>query len=74
VSAYSGHKKLPDQRTLSIGQKQQLTDWEKIFTNPTSNRWIISNIFKELTKLDYREPNNPGLKKIGQRGKQRIFH
>ena len=27
--------------------KQQPTDWEKIFTNPTSNRWLISNIYKE---------------------------
>jgi hypothetical protein len=24
--------------------KQQPTDWEKIFTNPTSNRGVISNI------------------------------
>jgi hypothetical protein len=39
--------------------KQQPTDWEKIFTNPTSDRGIISNIYKELKKLDYREPSNP---------------
>jgi hypothetical protein len=39
--------------------KQQPTDWEKIFTNPTSNRWLISNIYKELKKLDSRESNNP---------------
>ena len=32
---------------------------EKIFTNPTSDRGLISNIYKELTKLDPREPNNP---------------
>ena len=31
--------------------KQQLTDWKKIFTNPTSNRGLISNIYKELKKL-----------------------
>ena len=39
--------------------KRQPTDWEKIFTNPTSDRGLISNIYKELKKLDSREPNNP---------------
>ena len=39
--------------------KWQPTDWEKIFTNPTSNRELIPNIYKELKKLDSREPNNP---------------
>ena len=28
--------------------KQQPTDWEKIFTNSTSDRGLISNIYKEL--------------------------
>jgi hypothetical protein len=30
-----------------------------IFTNPTSDRDLISSLYKELNKLDYREPNNP---------------
>jgi hypothetical protein len=38
--------------------KQQPTDWVKIFTNPISNRRLVSNIYKELKKLEYREPNN----------------
>jgi hypothetical protein len=42
--------------------KQQPADWEKIFTNPTSDRGLISNIYKELKKLDPRELNNPILK------------
>jgi hypothetical protein len=39
--------------------KWKPTDWEKFFTNPTSNRRLISNIYKELKKLDSRESNVP---------------
>ena len=39
--------------------KRQPTDWEKIFTNPISDRGLIFNIYTELKKLDAREPNNP---------------
>jgi hypothetical protein len=39
--------------------KWQPTDWENIFTSPTSDGGLISNIYKELKKLDSREPNNP---------------
>jgi hypothetical protein len=39
--------------------KRQPTDWEKIVTNPTSDRGLISKVYKELKKLDSREPNNP---------------
>ena len=39
--------------------KWQPTNWERIFTNPKSDRGIISNIYKELKKVDSREPNNP---------------
>jgi hypothetical protein len=44
--------------------KRPPTDWEKISTNPKSDRGIISNIYKELKKLDSRKPNNP-IKKWG---------
>jgi hypothetical protein len=39
--------------------KWQSTDCEKIFTNPISTGRLISNIYKELWKLDFTEPNNP---------------
>ena len=39
--------------------KRPPTDWEKIFTNPKSYRGLISNIYKELKRLDYRNSNNP---------------
>jgi hypothetical protein len=38
--------------------KWQPTDWEKIFTNPKTDRGLISNIYKKLKTLDSKEPNN----------------
>jgi hypothetical protein len=39
--------------------KRPPTDWERIFTNPKSDRGPISNIHKELKKLDSRNSNYP---------------
>ena len=38
--------------------KLQPKDWKKIFTNHKSDRGLISNIYKELKKLDSRNSNN----------------
>jgi hypothetical protein len=53
--------------------KQQPTDWEKIFTNPTFARGLISNMYKELKKLDSRQANNP-IFKMGYRAKHTILN
>jgi hypothetical protein len=37
--------------------KLQPTNWGKTFTNPI--RRLISNLYKEFKKLDFREPNYP---------------
>ena len=39
--------------------KRPPTDCERIFTNPKSDRELISNIYTELKKLDSRNSNNP---------------
>ena len=44
--------------------KSPPTDWKRIFTYPKSDRGVISNIYKELLKLDPRKSNNP-IKKWG---------
>jgi hypothetical protein len=35
--------------------KRTSTDWERIFTYPKSDRGLISNIYKELKKVDNRK-------------------
>jgi hypothetical protein len=44
--------------------KRPPTDWARIFTYPKSDRGLISNIYKELKKVDSRKSNYP-IKKWG---------
>ena len=45
--------------------------WERIFTYPKSDRRLISNIYKELKKVDPENQITP--LKMGLRAKQRIL-
>jgi hypothetical protein len=64
------HKKAKDTVKKT---KRQPTDWEKIFTNPKSDNEVISNIYKELKKMDSRKLNN-SIKKIKYKTKKRILN
>ena len=43
----------------SLKMKREPTIWENIFANDTSDKGLISKIYKELIQLHSRMTNNP---------------
>ena len=46
-------------KNVIIKMKREPTIWENMFANDTSDKGLISKIYKELTRLHSRKTKNP---------------
>ena len=53
------NKKLCTTKENNIKTKREPTVWENIFASDTSDKVLISKIYKELTGFHTRKTNNP---------------
>jgi hypothetical protein len=70
---YSCLRELQGQKDTVNKTKRPPIDWESIFTYPKSDRGLISNIYKELKRMDSRKSNKP-LKKWGSELNKEFSH
>lgn len=45
------------QLNLTLLREWQVTEWNKIFANHTSNKWLVSRLYKEHSKFNSKETN-----------------
>ena len=57
----------------SIKMKREPTLWENIFANDTSDKGLISKIYKELTWLHSKKTSNP-IKKLANEWVKKLWY
>ena len=56
------HKSFCTEKETIKKTKRQPSEWEKIFTNESMDRGLISKIYKQFMQLNIRKTDNPILK------------